>query len=651
MIIEFTGLVGSGKSTLAQASKQFLLSSGVKAFSPPEAVRSCFERSTLGRALTKWFPVTWQRKAAKFIPRLELRLVYPFFFTLAYPGLVLHVIRTAPALKVLPTWHRRIILRLFFEVAGQYYYLRRRLIPGEVVLFEEGLLHRAINLYAWEPGPINQQMVAKYLRLLPAPDLAVFIKAAPDLCLKRARERGLPSRLKDKNTQVVEQFMANTVNILALAEKNRGQSILEVDNSTDLDQALFALHQGLETILPGAGTKQAAPTLQNEDKSAARQVVYQRKPVFSIPRADQLYKQIHLQQRHLNGDGQSIQQVLKCFGLSFSGETGAPPGLGRSKNWILVTPDGKKFLKCYKESVDLEAIRHEHSILTYLAETGFPAPRLLSTTGGSTFVEQGGKFYALFDYLDGYFQFHHYIFSPHQTGEFVASCGQALAVLHDVLKEFEPAGCNPNGFQPRQGPRWRELPWYMDQLQQVRQAGNERKNLEEGSLIREISNQASWVEGRLQALDEILRTAALPRLIIHGDYGPYNVFFKPGNPVMILDFELSRLDWRLTDLANALYFFAIGRSGFRSHRMAQFLEGYFSADPAAREEIPCLPDVWQFLLLRRVIVCWHRFLETAAGQWQAEAQRKLDLAHWIEDHREILLDPSGSKRIQTRVGR
>jgi Ser/Thr protein kinase RdoA (MazF antagonist) len=160
------------------------------------------------------------------------------------------------------------------------------------------------------------------------------------------------------------------------------------------------------------------------------------------------------------------------------------------------------------------------------------------------------------------------------------------------------------------------------------------------NLRREISREANWLDERLQELDESLVASGLSRVIIHGDYGPYNVFFKPGAPIMILDLELSRLDWRMTDLANAAYFFALGRSGFRFSHLARFFEGYFSVNPDARSEIVFFPDVWQFLLLRRVIVCWRRALETPAGQWQAEAQRKLNLAHWIEDHRGLLSNPA-----------
>ena len=634
IIIEFTGLVGSGKSTLAKEANRSLQSAGITALSPAEAFHRCFERSTLGRALLKWLPAPWKGKAARRLSAFELRLVYPCLFMLAHPRLVLNVLHSAPALKALPGWHRRIILRLFFEVAGQFYYFRGHLLPGEAVVFDEGLVHRAINLYAWEPGRLDQQAIREYLRRIPASDLAVWVSAPVQLCLERASARGLPARLKDKDPEVVERFMRNSAGILALAAQTGERPVLQVDNSSDLDAAVSAIQGKMKALVRTDGAEAAAPN-----------------PPMLIPRPDRLYSRMRYQGHRLNGAGQEVRSILEGFGLALTGDASSPSGPGRSENWIVSTPEGKKFLKCYKKSISRENVLHEHSILTYLAGAGFQAPHLFPTPEGGTFIEREGKFYALFDYLDGYFQYHDYLFTPAQTGRFVTACGRVLGELHNTLRDFEPAGRNPNGFQSRQGPRWREMPWYLDQLREVRQAVGQMDQNGSGWLMREVSGQADWLERRVQMLDEKLRSAALPRLIIHGDYGPYNVFFKAGAPVMILDFELSRLDWRLTDLANALYFFAIGRSGFRPNHMDHFLRGYFSLSPVESGEMGFLPDAWQFLLLRRVIVCWRYAVDTPARQWQAEAQRKLALAHWIDGHREGLSIADGSGRVQVSTGR
>ena len=221
MIIEFTGLIGSGKSTLAQDAKRFFQSAGFIALSPDEAAWICFERSSMGQALFSLLPTAMGVMTARWAFALHQRLVYPFLFSLVYSGLVLHIFRSSPALHTLPFRHRQTILRFFFRVAAQSHYLRGHLLPGEVVIFEEGLIHRAINLYAWEPGNLDMQAVEEYLGRIPASDLAILVNAPLVLCLERAKARGLPVRLKDKDPQVVERFMENSACILAVAARTR----------------------------------------------------------------------------------------------------------------------------------------------------------------------------------------------------------------------------------------------------------------------------------------------------------------------------------------------------------------------------------------------------------------------------------------------
>ncbi|MHC4159526.1 MAG: phosphotransferase enzyme family protein, partial [Planctomycetota bacterium] len=125
------------------------------------------------------------------------------------------------------------------------------------------------------------------------------------------------------------------------------------------------------------------------------------------------------------------------------------------------------------------------------------------------------------------------------------------------------------------------------------------------------------------------REAAPPRLIIHGDYGPYNLFFKRGVPVVVLDFELARSDWRLTDLAKSLSYFAKNRLGLNIQKMKQFLGAYQTYCPVAADELRFLPTVWQFLTLRRLVVCWSRYCNTGSKNWLLEAQHNLNLNSFL----------------------
>lgn len=351
--------------------------------------------------------------------------------------------------------------------------------------------------------------------------------------------------------------------------------------------------------------------------------------LYCLPRLDRLYRQLRFRHHPALVDTQLVESILDVYGMQARG-VGTVPGVpGRSQNLILVTDAGKKMLKRYKRTVDAAAVHHEHTILRYLAEIDFPAPRLNHTTRNETLVRREGYSYALFDVIEGYFQYHNYLFTPTQTGEFIRASGQALGALHQALRDYTPEGSNHNGFVSHTGKRWREIGWFISQLEQCDQASQQAGPAANHPLRHALSQHAEWIKERLHKLDTLLASAAPTRLIIHGDYGPYNLFFKRGAPVIVLDFELARLDWRLTDLATALPSFAHSRLGFNWNRMRWFVDAYRSRCGVDNAELSLLPAVWQFLSLRRVIVCWSRFSETGEPRWMQEARHKLALANWL----------------------
>ncbi|MBV9789085.1 MAG: phosphotransferase, partial [Chloroflexi bacterium] len=329
-----------------------------------------------------------------------------------------------------------------------------------------------------------------------------------------------------------------------------------------------------------------------------------------------------------------VASSLAEYGWQPQGAPEAPAGAGRGKCVIVPTTAGKKLVKRYKATVDPAAILHEHSILRHLAQIELPAPRVNITSDGETLIQRDTAMYAVFDVLEGYFQYHQYWLTPAQKRRCIAASGMALGTLHATLKDFTPAGQHPHGFISRSGERVRELWWFVDVINWIRQALPELAAQRDPLARQVFESHASWIEQRLWQLNQSLRQAELPRLIIHGDYGPYNLFFKPNAPIVILDFELARLDWRLTDLATALPSFARNRLGFRRRQIRAFLDGYRTRCPIDADELALLPVVWQFLTLRRVVVLWQRYWKTGARSWLDEAQRKLDLARWIIEHQQ-----------------
>lgn len=357
-------------------------------------------------------------------------------------------------------------------------------------------------------------------------------------------------------------------------------------------------------------------------------------PMLYVPRPDRLYSQITFNKRQAQVDVDLLQDILAEYGLRMQAKVKVP--IGRSGNVIVKTSAGKKILKRYKDTLVPAAFDHEHSILNYLAQIDFPAPRLTPTLSGETLIQKGGSYYALFDFLEGYFQYHNYFLLPIQTQQFIVASGKALAALHHTLQDFTPMEHHPNGFKSKEGDRWREITWFSDKLDWCRRQMPTLHTDEADLFRRMISEHADRVEAELLNLNDRLARAELPRLIIHSDYGPYNLLFKQGAHVVILDFELTHLDWRLADLCMAVPAFATTRLGFSFRKMKYFLAAYQSSYPIHNQELELFPAVWQFLTLRRIIFCWYRYCDAPSQRWLNEAMQKLKLAQWLTHNQQTL---------------
>lgn len=359
--------------------------------------------------------------------------------------------------------------------------------------------------------------------------------------------------------------------------------------------------------------------------------VFQLQPAISLPRFDRLLKARRARPEAGQAAAAGLAPILAAYGLTLNGPIEVLGSAGRSRVLVADTNAGKKLVKRYKANVRPSAVRHEHSILRYLAQVDFPAPRLVMTQSGDSLVQRGQDLYALFDYLDGYFQYGNRLYLPSQTRQFLTSAGQALGGLHDATRDFCPEGHNPNGFVSPGGPRARELAWFTDKLAWVRQqSGLAAEATPE--VVAAVAQDGARLADQLPALDERLKEASLTRVIIHGDYGPYNLLFKRGQRVVLVDFELARLDWPLTDLAKSMTTFAHNRLGFSRRKAMTFVDAYRGAFDLAEDEWRYLPDVWLFLTLRRVVVCWYRYFKRGDARWAREAGDKLALADFISSN-------------------
>jgi Ser/Thr protein kinase RdoA (MazF antagonist) len=362
-------------------------------------------------------------------------------------------------------------------------------------------------------------------------------------------------------------------------------------------------------------------------------------PILMFPRFPRRFNRTSLRGSSRDVDEIPLKEIIDIYGVKVTGEATSIPLKSRSLHIVLNTTEGKKILKRYKATVSQSVITTEHSILNYLATIDFPAPRLISTDYGEMLIRLAGHHYAMFDYLDGYFHYHDYLMLPHHKLKFIELSALALATLHSALWDFTPLGSNPEGFPSKDGDRSRDTFWYVAMLKTCQSEVNSFNSINDEDTISYrdlLLEYGDEVKNEIQKLSTEIVKANLPRGIIHGDYGPYNILIKRNNPVLILDFELARIDWRILDIAKSLPYFVRDSFGFSFNKARAYVKSYHSAFPLDPQEVLSVPLILKFIALKRLIVCWHRFHKTQAKRWLKEAKVQNSRITWIENNEEEL---------------
>lgn len=256
MIVEFMGLSGSGKSTHIPILTRLLRDDGLVAMSVTEAIHHYMRKTHLGRFICALIPQAMQGSVLWCVFYYCLSQFYVAQFIIAHLKLVDRVVRLQFH-RPIPLRHKWLLLRLFLEMAGRYQFLRSRPQPDEVLVFDEGFVHRSTHLFVSAAEQLDPDQIRAYLRLIPQADLIIRIQAPFNVCLTRIHARGLQTRLRKLSEQDINRFMANAeqvTNIVSQYLKNTGWHVIEVENQGDLSTSTVELHHAIRSYLsPAAG--------------------------------------------------------------------------------------------------------------------------------------------------------------------------------------------------------------------------------------------------------------------------------------------------------------------------------------------------------------------------------------------------------------
>ena len=578
--VELAGSVGAGKSTLAPVLIRTLRDAGIDALSLADAVA--------------------EAAGGRVRARVDI------------PSGIAFVVSNASLMRL--AWnqlrradidrsHRRRIMGLVLRLGARLRFVAARLPDDRVVVAEEGFVQRMVNVFAWLPDGAPAGAMERYLELAPVADTVVLVRVEPSLAAARARERGLPTRVRTKRPMEAEAFMARAGEVVDRAAAilaARGVRVIEIDNTGPPDSVAETLRDAVRGKWPVPASA-PPPTVKLGPLALPRP---RRGRSGAVRPSD-----VAALGSALHGLGIDAWRLVRPLGRQ----------AGRSGSVLVDTQDGYLVVKRYKATVEADQVRVEHAILLELERRAFPAPRLLEAPDGNTVIEAGGSTFAVFRHVDGYRRADDVVTAPWTAVRRSRLYGASLGALHAAIHGFVPPPGSPHGFASVGGPRARDLDWHLELLERVERVAG---------IDSEVRDAVSEVRRELPRLESSLAAVTLPRNVIHGDYGPYNLLVRDGAPVLIVDYELARFDWRIVDLATGLPRFGIGGSRGPQRAMDAFLEGYGSRAAVSASELGAIPRVLAFLSLRRCAVCLARVSDGGPAM-QAEAMGKLQLARTI----------------------
>lgn len=251
MIVEFIGTPGAGKTTFMPVVSEHFKKQNFQPFTVLEAARPFASRTSPGR-MVQMLP----------FGRLRRFLLWQIFYRFSYTHRRKFAEQNQTLMQTVMNYqHQRPIsesdkehvLRWFLHLTGSYQFLKSRAQPGEMLLFDEGFVHRVVQLFASEMEQPDLDSVAHYLDLIPKPDLIIFPSASRELCEKRVFERGVWERFRAKGHQETSRFIMNAYKIVKYAVKRlriKGWTVIEVDNNRDnLAEAKTMLEHTLSDLV------------------------------------------------------------------------------------------------------------------------------------------------------------------------------------------------------------------------------------------------------------------------------------------------------------------------------------------------------------------------------------------------------------------
>lgn len=228
VIVEFIGCTGAGKTTLISAVRSRLaqITDVTDSF---DAVAGLLH-----------LPRTSNPTARNLTQEL---IGLPFFIRSLYTNreFLTFVLKCLSRRTRFP-WFNTRYLRSIERKIGTFEILRR-LPSSRVVVVDEGTLHYAHILFVYTTTDSKVEDISQFARLVPLPDVAVYVRAPVETLVERCLLRADPPReLRTKNKDLIARYVRQAVTVfdqIAEAEEIRDRVIV-VENEACTDDERVA---------------------------------------------------------------------------------------------------------------------------------------------------------------------------------------------------------------------------------------------------------------------------------------------------------------------------------------------------------------------------------------------------------------------------
>lgn len=279
-----------------------------------------------------------------------------------------------------------------------------------------------------------------------------------------------------------------------------------------------------------------------------------------------------------------------------------PVTKGKSQNFLVTTARGKFIFR--KHRLSESDVDYEYEVLSYLYKQRFPAPHMLTDKDGHAWSKIGDSIYSIYEYEAGYYPTD-FLWLPNTQRAILTQYGRTLAEYHQAVAGLVPSVYKWNGYRPTEHKRWREGEWFRQAIEKIRSA------LQKSTAISPFDD---FIKSHIEEFDKMLelefeveKHKDLKKLVIHGDYAPWNVFFRlGGQSPFVLDFNEARLDLKIYDIMLATFWFAWQDNRLDLYKARTFQSGYCKVGQLGEIDISLAGSVFRWIMARSIVERLHK---------------------------------------------